>query len=52
MYGRYSKLYIWFDLKKWRVEDDYVGIGNWILGYRDYEDSKANARKENYIIRV
>lgn len=39
-------------LQKWGVEGNYVGVGNCILGYRDCEYPEAEARKENYIVRV
>lgn len=39
-------------LKEWGLNENYVGIGNCILGYRDCEYPAAKARKENYIIRV
>ena len=40
-------------LKQWGIGDNYVGIGNCILGY-GAEDGKASAapRKSNYIVRV
>ena len=39
-------------LKEWGLNENYVGIGNCILGYRDYEYPQAKPRKENYVIRV
>lgn len=39
-------------LREWGLNDNYVGIGNCILGYRDCEYPQAKPRKENYIIRV
>ena len=40
-------------LRSWGVPEEYVGIGNCILGYREEGGVKPAApRKENYIIRV
>lgn len=39
-------------LKQWGLEENYVGIGNCLLGYRDCELPQAKPRKENYIYRV
>lgn len=39
-------------LKKWGVDEKYVGIGNCILGYRDGDLPAPKPRKENYIIRT
>lgn len=39
-------------MKKWGVSDDYVGIGNCILGYADCEHPAARPRKEDYILKV
>ncbi len=39
-------------LKEWGLNENYVGIGNCILGYRDCEYPAAKPRKENYVIRV
>ncbi|MBQ8637946.1 MAG: nitroreductase [Lachnospiraceae bacterium] len=39
-------------LKEWGLNENYVGIGNCILGYRDCEYPQAKPRKENYVIRV
>ena len=38
-------------LKKWGIEEEYVGIGNCILGYPD-EAPSIKPRKENYIYYV
>ena len=38
--------------KEWGIPDDYIGVGNCILGYRDCEYPEAAPRKEDYIIRV
>lgn len=38
-------------LKKWGIEEEYVGIGNCILGYPD-EAPSMKPRKENYIYYV
>ncbi|HIV86308.1 MAG TPA: nitroreductase [Candidatus Monoglobus merdigallinarum] len=37
-------------MKKWGLDDNFIGIGNCILGYRDGELPEAKPRKENYII--
>ena len=39
-------------LKKWGVDENLVGIGNCILGYRAGELSAPKPRKENYVYRV
>lgn len=39
-------------LKKWKIEGNYVGIGNCILGYRDMPLPEAKPRKADYIYRV
>ena len=40
-------------LRAWGVPENFVGIGNCILGYRDEGGVKAaSPRKENYIIKV
>ncbi len=38
-------------LKEWGLNDNYVGVANVILGYRDCEKPKAAPRKQGYIIR-
>ena len=38
-------------MKKWGIPENYVGVGNCILGYAD-EAPEARPRKENYIIKV
>lgn len=38
--------------KKWGLGEEYVGIGNCILGYSDAPQPQAKARKDGYIIRV
>lgn len=38
--------------KKYGIEDEYVGIGNCILGYRDCDYPKAKERLDNRIIIV
>ncbi len=38
-------------LKEWGLNDNYVGVANCILGYRDCEMPAAAPRKENYVIR-
>lgn len=37
-------------MAKWGLGEEYVGVGNCILGYRDEELPPARPRKENYII--
>ena len=39
-------------LKKWGISDDYIGIGNCILGYSDQPRPQAKPRKEGYVIRA
>ena len=39
-------------MRSWGLDDNYVGIGNCILGYRNCALPAAKPRKENYIIRV
>lgn len=37
-------------MNKWGLSDEYEGIGNVVLGYRDIELPKPFPRKENYVI--
>ncbi|MCD8211682.1 MAG: nitroreductase family protein [Oscillospiraceae bacterium] len=37
--------------EKWGLNENFVGVANIILGYRDCEEPKCAPRKENYIIR-
>lgn len=37
-------------LKKWGLDENFVGVGNCVLGYRDCEYPEPKPRKENYII--
>lgn len=37
-------------MNKWGLNDNYVGIGNVVLGYRDMILPPASPRKEDYII--
>jgi nitroreductase len=39
-------------LRKWGLSDDYVGVGNCILGYRNCGYPPASPRKANYVVRV
>ena len=39
-------------LKKWGIPDNYIGVGNCILGYREGALSSPRPRKSNYIYRV
>lgn len=38
--------------KKWGLDDNYVGIGNCILGYADSPAPDAKPRKDDYIIYI
>ena len=37
-------------MKKWGLDEKYVGVGNCVLGYRDCDYPEPKPRKENYII--
>ena len=37
-------------LRKWGVPDDYVGVGNCILGYCDGDYPETRPRKEGYVV--
>ncbi len=39
-------------LKEWGLNENYVGVANCILGYRDCEYPDPAPRKDNYIIRI
>ncbi len=39
-------------MKEWGLNDNYVGVANVVLGYRDCEMPEPAPRKENYIIRL
>lgn len=39
-------------MKKWGISEDWVGVGNCILGYPDCELPTPKARKEDYIVIV
>ena len=39
-------------LKEWGLGENYVGIGNCVLGYRDCEYPQAKPRKDTYIKRI
>ena len=39
-------------MKKWGLSEDYVGVGNCILGYADCELPEARPRKADYILKV
>ena len=39
-------------LKKWGLSDNYIGVGNCILGYAKDPLPQSKPRKENYIIRA
>lgn len=36
-------------MQEWGLSDDYVGIGNCVLGYRDCEYPQPAPRKEDYV---
>lgn len=38
--------------RQWGIPDEYIGIGNCILGYRDCEYPDPNPRKDDFVIRV
>lgn len=38
--------------EQWGVPEDYIGVGNCILGYRDCEYPEAAPRKEDYILYI
>ncbi len=38
-------------LKEWGLNENYVGVANCILGYRDCEYPEAAPRKDDYVIR-
>lgn len=38
--------------RQWGIPDEYIGIGNCILGYRDCEYPDPNPRKDGFVIRV
>ena len=39
-------------MKQWGLGEEYIGIGNCILGYSDQPLPQAKERKEGYIIRA
>jgi len=39
-------------MKKWGLDEEYVGIGGVSLGYADCEHPEAKERKDGYVIRV
>ena len=39
-------------LKKWGVDERYIGVGHCILGYAAAEPAPAKARKADFIVRV
>ena len=39
-------------LKKWGLSEDYIGIGNCILGYSDQHLPQPKPRKDGYVIRA
>lgn len=39
-------------MKKWGLGEEYIGIGNCILGYGDKPLPQAKPRKEGFVIRV
>ncbi|MCC8141623.1 MAG: nitroreductase [Lachnospiraceae bacterium] len=39
-------------IKEWGLDENYIGVANCILGYRDCDYPDAAPRKDNYVIRV
>ena len=39
-------------MKKWGLDENYVGVGNCVLGYPDMEEPKAPPRKENRVFYI
>ena len=39
-------------MKKWGLGEEYIGIGNCILGYGDKPLPQAKPRKEGFVIRA
>ena len=39
-------------LKKWGLSEDYIGIGNCLLGYADQPLPQAKPRKDGFVIRA
>ncbi|MCL2566195.1 MAG: nitroreductase family protein [Defluviitaleaceae bacterium] len=39
-------------MKKWGLDEDYIGIGGLSLGYADCEHPEPKARKDDYILKV
>lgn len=39
-------------LEKWGLDENYIGIGNCILGYANGEKPDAKPRKDNYVYRA
>lgn len=39
-------------MREWGLSENYVGVGNCILGYMDGEMPAVRPRKENYVIRI
>ncbi|MBE6618504.1 MAG: nitroreductase family protein [Ruminococcaceae bacterium] len=39
-------------MKKWGLSENFVGVGNCILGYRDGDMPAVRPRKENYVIKI
>lgn len=37
-------------LKKWGLDENFVGVGNCVLGYRDCEYPEPKPRKKDYVI--
>lgn len=39
-------------MREWGLSENYVGVGNCVLGYRDGDMPATRPRKENYVIRI
>jgi len=39
-------------LRQWGVEENYIGIGNCLLGYADGESVPVKPRKADYVIKI
>ena len=39
-------------MREWGLSENYVGVGNCVLGYRDGDMPAVRPRKENYVIKV
>ncbi len=39
-------------MREWGLSENYVGVGNCVLGYREGDMPAVRPRKENYVIKV